>query len=59
MNKTSQTLITIAIVLAGAMLASAVMVKFTPNSFVAGVYRVDNLLCCTSSTVSIYSVSPK
>jgi len=30
MNKTSQTLITIAIVLAGAMLASAVMVKFTP-----------------------------
>jgi len=32
MNKTSQTLITIAIVLAGAMLASAVMVKFTPNA---------------------------
>ncbi len=32
MNKTSQTLITIAIVLAGAMLASALMVKFTPNA---------------------------
>jgi hypothetical protein len=32
MNKTSRTLIIIAIVSAGALLASAVMVKFTPNA---------------------------
>jgi hypothetical protein len=32
MNKTSRTLVTVAIVLAGAILASAVMVKFTPNA---------------------------
>jgi hypothetical protein len=31
LNKTSRTLITVAIVLAGAMLASALMLKFTPN----------------------------
>ncbi len=31
MNKTSRTIITLAVVLAGAMLASALMLKFTPN----------------------------
>jgi hypothetical protein len=31
MNKTSRTLITVAIVLAGAIFASALMLKFTPN----------------------------
>jgi len=31
MNKTSRTLITVAIVSAGAVLASALMLKFTPN----------------------------
>lgn len=32
MNKTGRTLITVAIVLAGAMLASALMLKLSPNS---------------------------
>jgi hypothetical protein len=32
MNKTGRTLITIVIVLTGALLASAVMLKFTPNA---------------------------
>ncbi|MDQ3750802.1 MAG: hypothetical protein M3367_17555 [Acidobacteriota bacterium] len=32
MNKTSRTLITVAIVLTGALLASVVMVKFTPDA---------------------------
>ena len=31
MNKTSRTFITVTIVLAGAMLASALMLKFTPD----------------------------
>ena len=31
MNKTSRTIITVAIVLTGAVLASALMLKFTPN----------------------------
>ncbi|MFN0139755.1 MAG: hypothetical protein ACKVQW_06675 [Pyrinomonadaceae bacterium] len=31
MNKTSRTIITLAVVLAGSMLASALMLKFTPN----------------------------
>jgi hypothetical protein len=31
LNKTSRTLITVVIVLAGAMLASALMLKFTPD----------------------------
>lgn len=31
MNKTGRTLFTLAIVLAGAVLASAIMLKFTPN----------------------------
>lgn len=32
MNKTSRTPITVAVILAGAMAASAVMVKFTPDA---------------------------
>ena len=32
MNKTSRTVITVAIVLAGALLASALMLKLSPNS---------------------------
>ena len=32
MNKTGRMLITIAIVLAGSLMASALMVKFTPNA---------------------------
>ncbi|MEK6283795.1 MAG: hypothetical protein AABN95_25850 [Acidobacteriota bacterium] len=32
MNKTSRTLITLAVILSGALLASAVMVRFTPNA---------------------------
>jgi hypothetical protein len=32
MNKTSRTLITLAIILAGALMASALMLKLSPNS---------------------------